>query len=320
MEQATWRLPKILRLALIGVATAFAWIVIAVLFGLTAGHAHADDSQADDDGLLGAVTSLVDRTTSGVSDVVTSVTAGATSTVNHVIDVAPAPVQQPVREAVQTVGSVATTVTAPASDIVADGVVGGVTAPVVELVTNVPVIGGIVAETGVDDALTDLIGSVDSTLGATVRAVGETATSIGRPSSGGGPSIPAIPGLPGDGDASEWTCGPADVAAAPIKPDDAVTSPRTSRSSGRGDASASDVSAAPLAGATASTAVPLGGAPAAGLCPPATMTGPGGAGSGAWALAALLPLAAHRAWVRRAGREDDDVPPAPVGSTDVSPD
>ena len=38
------------------------------------------------------------------------------------------------------------------------------------------------------------------------------------------------------------------------------------------------------------------------------------------ALAALLPLFAHRAWVRRAGPKDDDAPPPPASSTDVSPD
>ena len=78
-------------------------------------------------------------------------------------------------------------------------------------------------------------------------------------------------------------------------------------------------------GSISSATAPAGssGVPgsAGGLCPPATSSaGSGGAGPGAWAMAALLPLVAHRAWVRRAGAEDDLVPSAPAGSTDVSPD
>jgi hypothetical protein len=93
-------LPRIWRLALVGAATAFAWIVISLLLGLGSGYAHADDGADDGKGLLGAVTSVVDKTTSTVTKTVSSVADTATEVVNMVVDVAPAPVQEPVREVV----------------------------------------------------------------------------------------------------------------------------------------------------------------------------------------------------------------------------
>jgi hypothetical protein len=59
-----------------------------------------------------------------------------------------------------------------------------------------------------------------------------------------------------------------------------------------------------------------------GACAPVggSSAGPGGAGPGALALASVSPLVAHRAWVRRRGRTDDEAPAAPTFDTDVSPD
>jgi hypothetical protein len=98
-------LSRLWRLTLVGVATAFAWIVLSLLVGLGSGQAQADDG--DDDGLLGAVTSVVDKAASTATDTVKKVAGGVEKTVKTVVAVAPEPAQRPVREAVKSVGSVA---------------------------------------------------------------------------------------------------------------------------------------------------------------------------------------------------------------------
>ena len=69
---ATSQLSRVVRLALVGAAIAFAWVVLSLALGFGASHASADDS--DDKGLLGgalgAVTSVVDNTASTVTSTV----------------------------------------------------------------------------------------------------------------------------------------------------------------------------------------------------------------------------------------------------------
>jgi hypothetical protein len=315
VETATPQLRRLVRLALIGLGTAFAWVVIATLLGVNAGQAHADDSR--DDGLLGAVTTLVDRTASGVSGAVSAVATGTTGAVESAVSVAPAAVQQPVREVAKTVGAIVTTVTEPASEVVSGGVVGGITTPVVDVVAGLPVVGAVVPALGLDDAVADLSGTVDGTLGAIVRVVDETGSTVGRPPATDEPADPSVPGQVDDVCLGSGDMVPAATAAA----DGQAQSARGSFSRSSAAASFSTGVVAALGDTSVFTTMPMSGAPAGGLCPPAaSSTGPGGAGPGAWAFAALLPLAAHRAWVRHAGPEDDNLPAAPVGSTDVSPD
>lgn len=321
-------LPRIVRLALIGVATAFAWIVVSLVLGLGLGQAHADETE--DGGLLGgalgAVTSLVDTTATTVTTTVSTVATDVTDTVNTAVAAAPTPVQQPVSQVVQTIGTVVTTVTQPVSDVVSGGVVSGITAPVVDLVTAVPIVGGVVTGIGLDDAVNDLGGTVDETLTGVIGAVDETGATVGLPPAGGAgevpllPGIPAIPGLPG----LSGTLSADDAIAALASQTEAAAAlfSTTARSIGQwAAASVSHVGGA-VTVVVSSAALALSGPlnSACGLCLPTSSAGPGGAGLGAWALAALLPLAAHRAWVRRAGPEDEHAPPAPAGSTDVSPD
>jgi hypothetical protein len=314
-------LSRIWRLALVGTATAFAWIVLSLLLGLGSGSAHATDGDDDGNGLLGAVTSLVDRTASAVTGTVTTVAGGVTGVVNTVVDVAPAPVQEPVRQVVGTVGTVVTTATKPVTDVVSGGVVGSVTQPIVDVVTQVPIVGGVVSGIGLDDAVTDLGGTVDDTLGGLVGAVTDTTSGIGLPPGTtplpGGVLPPLVPGVPA-------TVEPGDAVAATA----GVSTPAAA-SPGGGLSAFEFYAAVPLLPADSAVVsasdVPSGtrGAlpSAGGLCPPtASSSGPGGTGLGAWAFLALGPFAALRAWVRRAGPENDDAPPAPVGSTDVSPD
>ncbi|MFB7891993.1 hypothetical protein ACFC1I_07335 [Microbacterium sp. NPDC056044] len=327
MEIATSQLPRIVRLALIGAATAFAWLVVSLVLGLGLGQAHADES--DDGGLLGgalgSATSLVDRTASTVTSTVSTVTTGVTDAVNTVVDATPAPVQQPVSEVVQTVGTVVTTVTEPVSEVVSGGVVSSIAEPVVDLVAEVPIVGGIVSSTGLDDAVTDLGGTVDETLGGVVGAVDETGATVGLPPTTSPvlPALPAIPQLPDLLGSSADSPAPTAIVVLTARTDAAATLfSTTARAFGHGAAASVSEAATGAVVVVSSAAFVAGGllGSAGGVCLSFSSAGPGGAGLGAWALAALLPLAAHRAWVRRAGPEDEHAPPAPAGSTDVSPD
>lgn len=325
-------LSRLWRLALAGAFTAFAWIVLSLLLGLGPAQAQADDG--DDDGLLGAVTSLVDETASTVTDTVSTVTTGVTETVNTVVAVAPAPVQQPVREVVKTVDDVVTTTTKPVTDAVSGGAVGAVTQPVVDVVKQVPVVGDVVTGVGLDDAVTDLGETVDRTLGEVAGAVTDVGTGLGETPTRPLPELPGIiptaPALPA---APAAPAEPVLPVGGHLLPALDVALPAYAAVAGAQGA-ASDLSAlltayehrsVAVTGAVPTSAVPAdtrgSSAPTGGLCPSASLSsGPGGAGSGAWALVALGPLVALRAWVRRAGPEDENAPPAPAALTDVSPD
>lgn len=317
METASSQsLSRLWRLALVGAATAFAWMVLALVLGLGSGQAHADD----DDGLLGAVTSVVDKTASAVTDTVSTVTGDVAKTVDTVVAVAPVPAREPVRDAVKGVGAAVTTVTEPVARTVSNGTVGAVTEPVADAITTVPVVGDLVAATGLDDVLADLGETADRTVVDVIDAVTGAATELSPPATPA-PELPWLPGAP-----------MIPVGGPPLPALDVVLPATPTVATAWGAASALSAlvaanehrSAAPATVLPASvTSLDLRGplAPAGGLCPPSALSsGPGGAGSGAWALVALGPLVAHRAWVRRAGPEDDHAPPAPAGSTDVSPD
>ena len=56
--------------------------------------------------------------------------------------------------------------------------------------------GGIVTGIGLDDAVTDLGGTIDETLGGIVGAVDETGATVGSPPTGGPGAVPALPGDP----------------------------------------------------------------------------------------------------------------------------
>jgi hypothetical protein len=331
MEIAASQLPRIWRLALIGAATVFAWIVLSLLLGLGSGFAHAEEGDDDGTGLLGAVTSAVDRTAVTVTTTVTRTTSTVTDVVNTVVEVTPPPVQQPVRQVAQTAGATANTVTRPVVEVVSNDVVGTVTTPVVDVVTQVPVVGGIVTGTGLDQAVTDVSGTVDDTIGGLTGAVTDTGSAIGQPPAGtpGIPSVtPANPVLPGPDHSDQPADAETPAASAPGLGPDMAAAPAIGGAAASArllfwDGAYEGFAAPPAAVASSSASSDARGpsTPAGELCPPtASSSGPGGAGSGAWALVAVGPLAALRAWGRRAGPEDDLAPPAPAGSTDVSPD
>jgi len=215
-------------------------------------------------------------------------------------------------------------------------------------VTQVPVVGDIVSGIGLDETVNDIGGTVDDTLdgvvGGAVDAVEETGSTIGKPSSGipgtgiDLPTLPSLPDLP-VGPSVPEASGPshqptadADVIDTAVGLMDAAAKTSASVALHRGTWSATAASEGAQASAAGTSEVILSsstGAPRAGgatssgggLCLPASSSaGPGGAGPGAWAFVVLDPLDADRAWVRRAGPEDEHAPPAPVASTDVSPD
>lgn len=330
MEIATSQLPRIVRLALIGAGTAFAWIVVSLLLGLGLGQAHAGDT--DGEGLLGgavdAVTTTVDATATTVTNTASTVVPGAVEAAGAVIAAAPAPVQQPVSQVAQAAVGVVTGVTRPVSDVVSGGAVSAVTQPVVDVVSEVPVVGGIVTGIGLDDAATDLGGTVDDTLGGLVGVVDDTGAAVGRPSTGGpgeGPLVPGLPGVPVLPTSFSDAAATAVESTASIATEAEASATHFSLAAALRNAwvAASHSLTAGVSAVIASSITLVTGGLAAiagGLCLPSFSAGPGGAGPGAWALAALVPLVVHRAWVRRAGPEDEHAPPAPAGSTDVSPD
>jgi len=203
-----------------------------------------------------------------------------------------------------------------------------VVTPVVDVIAAVPVVGGAVGVIGLDDALTDAAASVDKTVDGVVSTVGQAATEIAR---GGLPAVaiadmvtPELELFPASTDNPR---GVLDSAVGTVPPLARIVLAFTAASYSA--VAGADVWRSTLAD-SASLSVTLGVAAAGilssalslGACAPArsSSSGPGGAGPGALALALLSPFAAHRAWVRRRGSENDDTPPAPFLATDVSPD
>lgn len=325
MEIATWRGLRVLaRLALCGIVAAFAVMVLSLLLGSST--AHASDDDGDRSGLLGAVTNVLGGTADVVDTAVTDVTSVATTTVEKVVAVAPAPVQQPVAA----VSEVVTTVTAPVTEVASSGVVSAVTEPVVTAVTAVPVVGEVVTGLGADDLVTEVGQTVDRTLETVVDAVDEAGGAIGAPSPPSPtepiiplPQVPLLPAPPTHDIDVEESHALAGVPA--LTSPFAVAADRAGTVSPSASLPSFQTLAQTAPAATSAVAAPTdrsGSAPPlSGPCATATSSlGSSSAGSGAWALAALLPLVAHRAWVRRAGPKDDDAPPPPASSTDVSPD
>lgn len=342
--------PGLWRLALLGLSTAFAWIILSALFGAGASGAHADERD-DNKSLLGAVTKVVDKTAESVTEIVTEVTEPVAKinemAVETVVEIAPKPVQEPVREVVETVDTVVTKVTEPVKKVVASKPVTTITEPVVEIVKKVPVVGTVVSGVGADDAVNDLGETVDDTLDGVGGVVDDVTESVDVPPAAGVVEKPVT--VP-DEVVEEAAEALVPAASTPDAAESArvVPTEAAERASVKtADASADEISlftgdaasaspffsladAAAFTAATTTTASAASSSPAdapttypaaGGLCPPlASSSGPAGAGLGALALVAMWPLAAHRAWVRRAGHSNDDAPPAPAKSTDPSPD
>lgn len=305
---------RIVRLALIGLGAAFAWVVISLMLGL--GSAQAGAQEGDESG-TGAVASLLDRTVAGVTETVGTVAPTATDVVGAVVDVVPDQVQAPVQDVVSTVGEVVAASAEPVQTEVDAGVVSTVVAPVVDLVQQTPIVGELSGGLGLDDAVTDLGATVDRALSGAVSTLTDAGADLAVPP---GIDRPVVPLAPGDATAGAAVALVAASTASKSAPQIGPAQAET-----RGGAAACPPLVAHTAAVSASAASSSAldartNRSSPGLSPSAISSGSGGAGPGAWALIAIAPLAAHRAWVRRAGPDDDDLPAAPSASTDVSPD
>ncbi|MFE1646219.1 hypothetical protein ACFM35_11625 [Microbacterium sp. P01] len=337
---------RLVLIALSAVGVAFAWLVISLFGGIGASDARADDS--DPSGLLGGVTSLVDEVASGatatttqaLTQAVTAVVEPAAATVTTTVAPVAAPVVQVVQPTVEPVVAPVAQVVAPVTQVVApvteavapvvtavetvvaDVSVGAVAAPVVDAVASVPVVGGVISTLGVDTAVTSTASTIDRIVDTLTGFVPDAGPVLSAPPVIGSPVLGTSPlaGLAATGQPmSSMLRGLADPAA-------------VAHTTATRQALTSTASTAPLASdasASASASVTPGGGsePAAptlfpGPCGVGGMSsaGSGSSGSGGAALLAFGPLLVHRAWVRRRAPRDDQVPPAPAASTDVSPD
>ncbi|MFS0734441.1 hypothetical protein ABC304_00720 [Microbacterium sp. 1P10UB] len=205
------RLSRISTLLIASLGVAFAWVLLSLVLGLSASQARADD-----DGLLGTVTSAVAHTASSATEIVSDTTSAASDLVadtaaavsepvappapvapviEHVQPVAApvvetvAPVIAPITEVVtpvvesvtpvvETVESTVSLVTTGVTEIADAGVVSPVVDAGVEVVTSLPIAGDAVASTGVDDALSSVGHTVDGVLQGTTDAVIRPVTEI----------------------------------------------------------------------------------------------------------------------------------------------
>ncbi len=334
MESLQSTTSRALRIAVGGVFFAFAWILLSFVFGLGAGHAHADEVD-DRGGLLSGLTSGVTNTAGAlvtdVTDVVSGTAASATDIVAGVADTATAvvtPVVEqvaqiapalPVAPVVDTVGSVTTAVT----EVAAGGVVAPVLDSTVGVVTSVPVVGTVVSSLELDKAIGTLGTTVDSTLQGTSGALSVVIAGVAAVAPGAGVSVPSIPLIPGTAFDAISPVGGATVFSTHAA---ATAVSRTVTPSLFTD------SALPPISVGTSVIIAATGALAGGAWDGAVMlfssfapadsalSGSGGAGTGAWVLVAFGLVIAYPAWMRRHGLGNDTAPAAPTLSTDVSPD
>ncbi|HWM15727.1 MAG TPA: hypothetical protein VNP97_03980 [Microbacterium sp.] len=319
-------LSRISRLLLAALGVAFAWVLLSLALG--ASQAHADE---DDRGVLGAVGTIVGGATDVVAGTAVAATDVVTDTAAAVVDVvAPVvvqvtdavPVVAPVIEVVETGGTVV-------ADLTGAGVVAPIVDPTLDIVRGVPVLGSVVSTLGVDSAVSTGAATLDGVLHHTATSLVGSVSEVTAPADpigvpGGAGTVPSAPADPRG--ASE---GPALTHSVVTTTSVPAFEALTRAALLAGVATWLSITSEPLAFASSPAgAIAAGDGQGAGilhLLPSvlqvdSVLVGPGGAGPGAWVLVALGLVVAHRAWVRRAGPENDLAPPAPVLSTDVSPD
>lgn len=320
-------LSRISKMLLAGTGVAFAWVLLSFALGFSTSQAHAEE----DPGLLGAVASTVDGTTSAVTDVVDGTTSAVVQTVTPVVEavtaappVAPA---APVVEAVQaTVTPVLNTVT-PVLNTVTEVTDSGVVAPIVDsavgVVGAVPVVGGVVDALGAGDALSSVGTSVDGVLQSTTGAVIGGATEVVETATGNAAN-PVVPPVSGLTDLLTGSAGTAVTRTDVVNPLETLARAAYLTGAAAWLSLTSDLPAVLSSPDSATVSGgELGGALAllrSVLQADSVLSGSAGAGPGAWVLVALGFVVAYRAWMRRTDLENDVAPPAPAYSTDVSPD
>jgi hypothetical protein len=304
-----------------------AWATLTVLVG--GGSAHADDqAEGPLDGLTSLVSNTVSAVTAPVTPIVTQVVAPVvTQVVAPVQQAAPAvvaTVTEPIAQApvvgpvtapvVHAVTETAASVVEPVTDLLTDAPVSQLTDPILETVSGIPVVGGLVTDLGVISAVGDIVGVVDDTTALLGNVPNETVP----------PVLEALdPTTPAPGEGSSGVAEPPAPTATT-----AVTvpaSPASSASSAPRSATSSALSASTGAAPSSDDVTPVPSGAPAGSPPGAPVPASSSAGSAGGIGAAHARLSdvgdsPLRAGERTSGATDDALPSSPVADTDVSPD
>ncbi|GAA1949737.1 hypothetical protein [Microbacterium aquimaris] len=332
------------RVLLVALGLGLLWAAAAILLHTPSAGAAEDD----DAGLLGAATSVVEGATGAVDDVAGATLDTAATVVAPVVETvtepvakqAPAPVAAVVEAVPEVVAPVVETVTQTVTTttdvvengagavaetvetVVSSGPVSSVTTPVVELVSEVPIVGDVAEGLGVGEAITDTAAVIDTTVGTVL--VGDTtdpAPPVVVIPELDLPVAPAVPALPGT--------VPALIAAHVSVGEAAIATAVASVATAMGAAWWSqNGSWAPSAIAAAIGATAVVGAAGSRLLTPhaAPSHAPGGNGSALGAAAAQPAGMLGDTWrsLLHAGpphsHVDDALPGAPVYDTDSTPD
>ncbi|WP_248242501.1 hypothetical protein [Microbacterium kunmingense] len=282
-----------------------------------------------------------------VNDAVGALTGTAGSAVDGVTDKAgvlldAAPLQPIVTPVADVASSALDTVGDVVESVGEQGPVSGVVGVVTDVVEHTPIVGDVAEELGLPDAVEQVGGSLDGGLGSIGETIGESGDNVAPAA-----PIPALPVVRPPLSTDRPETGPSLVPSTSIVD---VAVPETQKADAAETASlaASGIlqlfqslygaSPAPIgpgthtvvttAEASDASTIPAvafdrGGpfdSPGGVLPGDATAAASGGAGFGAWGLIAFGPLFAYRAWMRRAGPDDDRLPGAPIYDTDSSPD
>lgn len=290
--------------------------------------------------IVGGGAAVVDDTVGTLTGTAGSAVDGATDKAGDLLDAAPLqPIVTPVAvvasSALDTVGDVV-------ESVGEQGPVSGVVGVVTDVVEHTPIVGDVAEELGLPDAVEQVGGSLDGGLGSVGETIGESGDNVAPAA-----PIPALPVVRPPLSTDRPETGPSLVPSTSIVD---VAVPETQKADAAETASlaASGIlqlfqslygaSPAPIgpgthtvvttAEASDASTIPAvafdrGGpfdSPGGVLPGDATAAASGGAGFGAWGLIAFGPLFAYRAWMRRAGPDDDRLPGAPIYDTDSSPD
>ena len=329
-----------------GAFAVLAWAAITLM--TSTGTAHADE---ETDGPLNGLTSLVGSTvgtgTELVSDVVTETVvpvvehvapvvtetipdavAPATQTVSQTVEAVPVvrdvvpPVLAPVTEKV---AETATEVAAPVTQLLQESPVSQVSDPLLDAVSEIGIVGDVLDDLSVADAVTDISRAVDATTGSLGRTVADAAPPVLGTIDQVVPDAPdvSVPGAP----ARDEFAPASSPATAPSVVPATATFIATAFS-------AADTSMRPLAAMAAAPTgavaeVGTGGEPAdpvraahapPGSTAPSSSAGHGGGQMGEAARLGDAVADSLRAWKHTLGATDDALPCSPVSEADVSPD
>lgn len=290
--------------------------------------------------IVGSGAAVVDDTVGALTGTVGTAVDGVTDTAGNLLDAAPL---QPIVSPVADVASSGLGTVGDAVESVGDrGPVSEVVDVVTAVVERTPIVGEVTEELGIPDAVEQVGESLDGGVGS----VGEIIDGAGENIAPAAP-IPALPVVRPPLSTDRPETGPSPVLSTSIV---AVAVPETQKADAAETASlaasgilqlfqslygASPAPTGPgthtVVGTAESSDAPTisaissdrGGpfdSPGGVLPGDATAAASGGAGFGAWGLIVFGPLFAYRAWMRRAGPDDDRLPGAPIYDTDSSPD